>query len=90
MGAPKFSRSGQTSPLGKRTAPIPGTKVSEETKEILERLAREAELPLMEFIRELLEIRAHGLDTMQRLHADRLEVVSGKVQERFKKGRTAS
>jgi hypothetical protein len=79
---PQFSRSGKTSPLGKRTAPIPATKVSEETKEILERQAREAGLPLMEFIREFLEIRAHGLDTMQRLHAERLQVVSGKVQEK--------
>lgn len=79
---PQFSRSGHTSPLGKRTAPIPANKVSEETLERLEQLASEAKLPLREFIRELLEIRAHGLATMQKLHAERLEVVSGKVQEK--------
>ena len=77
----RFSRSGTSSPLGKLTEQIPAVKIDGETKELLERQARLAGLPLQEFVRELLTIRAHGLDTVQKLYAARLSVVSGKVEE---------
>lgn len=79
---PAFSRNGTTSPLGKLTEQIPAFKIDGETKELLEQQAKSAGLCLHEFVRELLMIRARGLDTMQRLYAERLSVVSGKVEEK--------
>ena len=77
----RFSRSGATSPLGKLTEQVPAIKIDGETKELLEQQARAAGLPLQEFVRELLRIRAHGLGTIQKIYAERLSVVSGKVGE---------
>lgn len=68
---------GVSNPMGKLTAEIPKIKVTEETKEELERAARVAGMPLSEFIRWYLEIRAHGFDMVCKLHADRLRVVAG-------------
>lgn len=81
MSSPSFSRSGSTSPLGKLTEQIPAIRVSGETKEALEVEARRAGLTLQEFVRDLLVIRAHGLDTVRKLYADRLAVVSGSEKE---------
>lgn len=79
--APKFSRSGFTSPIGKFTAEFPKWKGPEETKEILEREARRAGMGLAEFIRELCMIRAHGKDVVRSLYAQRLDVVDGTGKE---------
>ena len=81
-GTAQLSRTGHTSPLGKLTEQIPAVKISLETKERLETAAAQSGMPLQAFVRELLDIRAHGLDTVKKLHAHRLEVVSGKVEER--------
>ena len=77
-----FSRSGVTSPLGKRTEQIPAIRVSGETKDALEAAARRAGMPLQEFVRELLEIRVHGLGTAMKMYEERLGVVSGMSEER--------
>lgn len=72
-----FSRSGASNVFGKLTAEVPKVKIPEATHEALERLSREAGLSLSEFVRELLMVRAHGLDMVSKLHADRLRVVAG-------------
>lgn len=82
MNEPSFSRSGTTSPLGKLTEQIPAIRISGETKDALEAEAKRAGLTLQEFVRELLVIRAHGVDTVRRMYEERIGVVSGKSQER--------
>lgn len=78
---PAFSRSGATSPLGKLTEQIPAIRVSIETKEALDAEAKRAGMSLLEFVRELLVIRAHGLPAVKRMYDLRADVVSGKVDE---------
>ena len=72
-----LSRSGATSPLGKLTAKIGEFRVSEETHDELERQAREAGLGLSEYVREVLMIRAHGIDMVRSLYERRLQLVAG-------------
>lgn len=79
--AASLSRSGASSPFGKLTEQIPAVRVSGETKEALEQAARRAGMPLLEFVRELLDIRAHGIDDVRRMYGARLDVVSGKAIE---------
>lgn len=80
-----LSRNGSTSPLGKLSAEIK-VRVPEDTREELEKQAREAGMGLSEFIREMLLIRAHGLDMVRRLYEDRLAMVAGSVPECSRRG----
>jgi hypothetical protein len=73
----KFARCGSTSPLGKLTAEFPKFKAHEETFEEANRLAREAGMPLSEWLRNLVMIRVHGIDMVVRMHQERLSVVAG-------------
>ena len=68
--------------MGKLTEPVGPFKIPLETKEILEREARRAGLNLNEFIRELVMIRAHGQEEMQKLYESRIAVVRGTGEER--------
>lgn len=81
FGKLRFSRSGATSPLGKLTEQIPAIRIPGETKALLEQQSRLAGLPLQEYVRELLLIRAHGLSTVQSMYSARAEVVSGKSDQ---------
>jgi hypothetical protein len=65
--------------FGKRTVPK-HTKVSEETAEILRRLARIAGKTESDFIAAIIEIRCHGLATVEKLQREQWEVVSGIAQ----------
>jgi hypothetical protein len=76
-----LSRTGSTHPLGKLTAKISEFRVSEETHDELERQAREAGLGLSEYVREVLMIRAHGVDMVRSLYERRLALVSGMSDE---------
>jgi hypothetical protein len=76
-----LSRTGQTNPLGKFTAEFPKFKGPEETHELATRLAREQDMTLAEWVRELVMIRVHGIDMMTTLHADRLRGVAGMGEE---------
>jgi hypothetical protein len=71
-----FARSGRSSPIGKLSAKVE-VRVNEDTKDELDRQARECGLGLGEFVRELLMIRAHGIDSVRRLYEHRLQLVSG-------------
>lgn len=78
MDAQAFaSRSGVTSPFGKLTAEVPKFRVPEETHDILEREARSVGMSLSEFVRELCIVRAHGVDYVAKLHAERVRLVAG-------------
>ncbi len=52
-------------------------RLPEETREELERQARAAGLGLSEFLREILLIRAHGIDMVRRIYEERLAMVAG-------------
>lgn len=79
--SPMASRSGVTNPLGKFTAEVKGFRIPEITHEGLERLAHEAGESVQEFVRDLVMVRVHGVDTLANLHADRLRVIAGKGKE---------
>lgn len=80
-----LSRSGQTNPLGKLSAEFT-VRVSEDTRDELEQQARACGMGLSEFIREVLMIRAHGLDMVRRLYERRLAMVSGKGAKTVRHG----
>ena len=82
MADPAFSRSPDTCVLGKRSAELPKLRVPEETKEILEERAKRAGMTLTEFMTWRAMIDAHGIETVQKLQAERLKVVAGTVRER--------
>lgn len=77
-----LSRSGTTGPMGKLSAQISAFRVPEETRDELERQARDAGLGLSEYIREVLMIRAHGLDMVRSLYDRRLRMVAGMSDDR--------
>lgn len=72
-----FARSGNTSVLGKRTAEFPKFKGHEETLEEANRLARDAGIPLTEWLFNLVMIRVHGIEVVQKMHEERLQVIAG-------------
>ena len=76
-----LSRTGSTSPFGKLSAKISEFRVAEETHDVLERQARDAGLGLSEYIREVLMIRAHGVDMVRSLYEQRLRLVAGMSDE---------
>lgn len=78
---PRLSRNGSTHPLGKLSAKISEFRVSEVTHEELERQARAAGLNLTEYVREVLMIRAHGVDMVRKLYEHRLCLVSGTTDD---------
>ncbi|WP_045454300.1 hypothetical protein [Caballeronia cordobensis] len=69
-------RTGFSSPLGKLTAEV-RTKVDEDTRDELERIATDAGMGISEFVRELVLIRVYGRDHVARLHRARLSLVAG-------------
>lgn len=82
MTDPAFSRSGVTHPTGKLTEQIPAVRISGETKERLEGQARQVNLTLQEYVRELLTIRAHGEEEIRSMYLNRVAGVSGSSKER--------
>lgn len=75
---PRFSRSGRSSLLGKRTVPK-HTKLDEETAEGLRKLAAEAGMSDSEFIADVLTFRVHGESMLRTVMEQRIAVVSGKA-----------
>lgn len=76
-----FSRSGESSPLGKRTFEMPKHKVPEETGEILAQRAKAANMGLSEYLFWRSMIDAHGLEHVEKLQRERLRVVAGMGKE---------
>ena len=76
-----LSRSGNTGLLGKLTAKIPDIRIAESTRDELERQAHAAGLGLSEYVREVLILRAHGVDMVRSLYEERLRQVAGMSAE---------
>lgn len=80
--APSFSRSTRPSPFGKRTKDV-RTKLAESTKLVLEQTWRElGYMTEADFLAELIELRVHGVEHVQKIHTDRLNAIAGIGQER--------
>ena len=77
MGSPNFSRSGTTSPLGKLDSELPKQRISGLTLAALIRQAAENDMTLAEYVRMVLDIRAHGVDALSRMHGERIKRVAG-------------
>lgn len=77
----ELSRAGSTNPLGKLSAKIPEIRCTETMHDELERQAREAGMGLSEYVREVLMIRAHGVDMVRSLYEARLRMVAGMQDE---------
>lgn len=76
-----LSRSGHTSPLGKLTAELPKIRVPEDTKDGLDRAARNAGMSTSEYLRELVMLHVHGHEYVASLYAHRLALVAGAGKE---------
>lgn len=76
LSLPLLSRSGHTSPFGKLT-PMPTVRLGDATVEKLRCMASAEGLPWGEFVRTLLEIRAHGAGHVASVAAERVRRVSG-------------
>lgn len=73
-----LSRGLASSPLGgSLNAEIPKVRVHDDTLDGATKLAREAGMSLSEWVRTLIEIRVHGVDTVSALHTSRLKNVAG-------------
>lgn len=78
-----FSRTGVTSPFGKLTVPVGPYKLPEDTVAIIDSEAAKLGITRNEFLRDLAMVRAHGKDTVQSVHINRVTVVAGMVEESF-------
>jgi len=78
---PAFSRGQKSSLFGKRTRDT-RFRISEFTAEKLAHLWRSLGYRTeSEFLADLIELRVHGLDHVEKLHRDRLRAVSGGGKE---------
>lgn len=82
MSKPAFSRSGVSNALGKLDRDIGKLKLCDPTYVVLSELAHEANMSLLEFVRNLCDVRAHGFDMVKSLHDQRMKLVAGIGNER--------
>ncbi|MGV8822998.1 MAG: hypothetical protein ACWA66_02105 [Methylibium petroleiphilum] len=73
--APRFQRTGSSSPLGKLDAELPKQRINSETIARLQLQAAEAGMSLAEFVRLVLDCKAFGSEHVASLHADRIRRV---------------
>lgn len=64
-----------TLPLGKNTAEAK-TKIPDETRDELDRVAHAAGMTFSELLREMCIVRAHGQDVLRTMYEKRLDVVA--------------
>ena len=64
-------------PLGKLSAELPKIKIPDVVKERLEAEASALGLGLVDFVRDLVTVRALGLEEVKRLYGDRFDAVAG-------------
>lgn len=82
-----LSRNGRTSPRGKLVSATPPIRLDADTHAIALQLASDHGVPLTEWIRELIEVRCHGVDALLALHQERLLSVAGMNPESITKRR---
>lgn len=66
-----------STPLGKLTASVPTFKIDEDTFDMANQEARKAGMTLSEWVRTLVMVRVHGVDSVSRMYEDRLRVIAG-------------
>lgn len=78
-----FSRSGETCIFGKCTAELPKVRVPDETAEIIRRKAIDSGYSsVTEYLKQLILINAHGLDTVLRLQQERIAKIAKSGDEK--------
>ena len=73
---PYLSRTAGTHPMGKLVH-LPNVNVAEPTLDILRRLAVKEGVTFSEFVRVYLEARAHGVDHVASVAAQRIQRIAG-------------
>ena len=76
-----FSRTGISSPFGKLVSRMPAFNLPLATYEALRAQAAEGGMGLIEYVREVLTVRAHGEEVVRSVHVNRISVAAGKRTE---------
>ena len=79
-----FARSGHSNPFGKIGSPVGQLRLAARTEEALRAEAHRAGVPMLEFVRRLIEIRIHGRAVVEReisIHLDLIDSGSPKATE---------
>lgn len=74
---PRFGRTGFSNAFGKLNFELPKIKLPDETGEIISAEAAKAGMPINEFVRTVLMVRAHGVDAVLSVERDRLMSAAG-------------
>lgn len=82
--APSFSRKGFTSPFGKVGRSLGQLRLHEETESLIRAAAARQGQPVMEFVREILELGFHGREEIERRHTIRLDAIELVLPKRNK------
>jgi hypothetical protein len=80
-----FARRGTTSPLGKVMSPLGTLRLRGETEAALRAAAARQGMPVMEFVREVLEVGLHGREEVERRHTLRLDAIELVTPKRIEK-----
>lgn len=80
---PVFARAGFTNPFGKIAEhPLRNIRLPMVVKEALERQAAEIRVPLHEFVREVLTVKAMGAEVVKRTYEKRIDAIAEGVPEK--------
>jgi hypothetical protein len=78
----RLSRRGFTSPLGKAMNNLGTLRLRSETENLVRDAAARAGLPVMEYVREILELGHHGRAEIERRHTIRLDAIDHATPKR--------
>ncbi len=79
-----FSRNATSNPLGKLTAEIGKIHVPECVRDGLQERATRLHMSLSEYVREVLTLHVFGREHIERLHAERLDVLGANLTDEGK------
>lgn len=88
LRGPLFSRRGFTSSLGKVDDVLGTLRLRGETGRLVRAAAARAGLPVIEYVREVLEVGHHGREEIERRQTIRLDWIERAAQKRNEKGST--
>lgn len=86
LARPHFSRRGTTAPFGKVLASLGTLRLREETEALVREAASRAGLPVMEYVREILELGHHGRAEVERRQTIRLDALEQVLPKRNEMG----
>jgi hypothetical protein len=85
---PLFARRGVTGVLGKVDDSLGTLRLRKPTGELVRAAAARARMPVLEFVREYLELGFHGREEIERRTTLRLDVIERVLPKRNEKGST--